>query len=74
VFREAVPAAFWEAVSVAEEKSSARIVSRIIAVWDVTTYVGIDAQKKEPVIRGGAQVAVRRWGSEDQEDDERRSH
>jgi hypothetical protein len=45
VFKEAVPVAFWEAVSVAEERSSARIASRTIAVWDVTTYVGIDAQK-----------------------------
>jgi hypothetical protein len=32
-----VPVAFWEAVSAAEERSSARIASRIIAVWDVTT-------------------------------------
>jgi len=36
---------------VAEERSSARIASRIIAVWDVTTYVGIDAHKKEPTER-----------------------
>jgi hypothetical protein len=51
VFREAVPVAFWEAVSMAVERSSARIVSRIIAVWDVTTYVGIDAHNKEPTER-----------------------
>ena len=42
VFREAVPVAFWEAVSVAKERSSARIASRIIAVWDVTTYSGLE--------------------------------
>jgi hypothetical protein len=42
VVREAVPVAFWDAVSVAKERSSDRIASRIIAVWDVTTYVGID--------------------------------
>ena len=38
--------AFWEAVSAAKDRSTARIASRIIAVWDVTTYVGIDKHKK----------------------------
>jgi hypothetical protein len=51
VFREAVPVAFWEAVSVAKERNSARIAGRIIAVWDVTTYAGIDAHKKEQTER-----------------------